>query len=485
MQNWHKKESIRIAKQMIRAFFIEKNVDEVLRHVNPNGFTWIGSGENEILNNIDDVRKHFKERINKVTLLYRIVGEEYLIGGSSLDSCLVIAKIKFQGVNDRRSYRSALHFSFYFQLIDDALMVSQWHVNIPIKQSLPEDGGHFMIHEQLAEPGESIMMDAQYRQGLLNNFFDVDNIAMKSFRYEEGFPYFYVNRAFLRLFGYSEPSKFMSPDKFSSLAHVHPEDQQRYMDHLAEHFPETLLLNPDREWQWHGSYQIIYRTQAFNQKEKFVLEWGNFLTLNGDPLVSAFVLPLELVASTVWLAQCFCPPPRKKARSKKKLACIGSDGHSFAFERLRNTHRKQHDHLAEVSKADGQREARRSHADRVQAAAAALGEHQPTRRLRKSLHQPLARFGFKRDELHFENAHEQFATKVEGSLRQSDHFGSRQRQGLLHVDPRVLIKKFFPDRNDHDRNDLEREKARAFADGESFYVEKIFTAKKFRCGILV
>ena len=60
MQNFYQKEAIQIAKRMIKAFFVAKNVDEVFNYINPKHFTWIGPGENEILTDIDEIRNHFK-----------------------------------------------------------------------------------------------------------------------------------------------------------------------------------------------------------------------------------------------------------------------------------------------------------------------------------------------------------------------------------------------------------------------------------------
>ena len=97
-------------------------------------------------------------------------------------------------------------------------------------------------------------------------------MAMKSFCYEEGFQYCYVNQAFLKLFGYTELQNFISQGNFSSLSHIHQDDQQRYIEHLAKSFPERRILNSSTEWQWHASYHIVYRTQSFNKVEKTFMD---------------------------------------------------------------------------------------------------------------------------------------------------------------------------------------------------------------------
>lgn len=292
MNDFYKKEAIRIVKAMLKAFFIEKNVDNVLKYVNPDSFTWIGSGEHELLTDIDDIRRHFQARCEDVASAYKMTGEEFITKNSSVDSCIVIAKIKFQGINERKNYESALHFSFYLQLIDGKLLVSHYHVHIPIKKRPFNYSQYFTINNRTDDSSELIQMDFQYQDSLLQQFLLNENNAFKSFLWEEGLPYCYVNQKFLSLVGFKNMKSFMAQESLSSLAHIHPDDQQRYINHLNATFPKSLVLNV-QEWKWHASYNIVYRTQTFDKHEKFVLEWGNLFTVNGRPLVNSFVLPLE------------------------------------------------------------------------------------------------------------------------------------------------------------------------------------------------
>ena len=90
MNDFYKKEAIQIVKSMLKAFFVEKNIDGVLKYVNRDSFTWIGIGEHEVLTNIDDIQKHFQTRCGEVASAYKISGEEYIIKNFSSDSCIVI-----------------------------------------------------------------------------------------------------------------------------------------------------------------------------------------------------------------------------------------------------------------------------------------------------------------------------------------------------------------------------------------------------------
>ncbi len=298
MQHYHQKESIQICKQMIKAFFIDKNVDRVLSYINPKNFTWIGPGENDILTNIDDIKNYFKDHCEIVTEAYKIVSEKYSIGVSSCDSCIVIAEIMFKGIKERQNYRSSLHFSFYVQLVNDKLLISHYHVHIPIKKALFDNSMQFMINKSVKNQSELIKMDLPYQSSLLHNFYDTKHMPMKSFCYEEGLPYCYVNPLFVNLVGYKELNEFIKQENFSSLAHIHPDDQEKYLKKLKECFPEMLTLNVSQEWQWHASYYITYRTRTFNNEGSEVFEWGNLFTLNGHPIVNSFVLPLKKSPAT-------------------------------------------------------------------------------------------------------------------------------------------------------------------------------------------
>lgn len=290
MKDFYKKEAVQVVKAMLKAFFVDKNVENVLKFVNPNNFTWIGPGENEILTDIDDVRKHFEAHCNKAACAYQIISEEFIAKNFSSDSCIVIAKLKFQGLNERKNYESALHFSFYLQLIDEKFTVSHYHVHIPNKKKPFNYLQYFTMNNRADNPHESLQIDAHYQESLLQQFFFGEQTAMKSFFYEDGLPYCYVNQPFLKLVGFKDLKSFMSREKVSSLAHIHPEDQQRYLNHLKSCFPEPVTLDL-QEWKWHASYNIIYRTQTFDKREKFVFEWGNLFSMNGRLIVNCFVLP--------------------------------------------------------------------------------------------------------------------------------------------------------------------------------------------------
>lgn len=278
---------------MIKAFFVDRDVEGVFRYVNPNHFTWIGPGETEVFTDIDEIRKHFQNYCDVAANAYRPVNEEYILGASSVDSCIVLVKLTVQGVKERQGIQTSLHFTFYFQLVEEKLLVSHYHVNIPVKNPSGRGAAVQLLRSDAAAQYEPLKADLQYHHELLNNFFDSDHVAMKSFYYEERLPYCYVNRAFAALVGCSDAKHFAPQFNRSSLMHIHPEDQQRYWEALARFFRKERVLDPLKEWQWHADYQIFYRLKRFDGGSRAVLEWGNLMTLNGRPIVNSVVLPQD------------------------------------------------------------------------------------------------------------------------------------------------------------------------------------------------
>ena len=299
MREFYERQAIVIVKQMIQAFYVEKDVDKVLSFTNPEKFTWIGSGESLVLTDFDEIRNFFKSKCGVITENYKIVDEDYFISASSADSCVVFAKISFRGTGARENYFPKLHFSFYLQIIDGELLVSHYHVHQPIKNVQIQAAQSMLAMDNFIGP-----VDLAYTNEILYNFFNATGIALKCFFYENDFPYCCVNKAFLNLVGLKKISDITNKNMLSSLAHIHPNDQQNYISRLENCFadkPRNLDLSS--EWQWQASYYLFYRMQTFDNAEKIVFEWGNLFTLNSRPIVNGFVLPMDNIKD-------ISPPPR-------------------------------------------------------------------------------------------------------------------------------------------------------------------------------
>lgn len=287
MQDYFQRKAIHSTKKMIRAFYVMKNVEGALEFFNRDRLTVIGIGEDNIFNSFDKVRDCFYKYAEIVTSAYKVVSENYHIEAASYDSCIVVAKVGFQADAARLNQRISLHFSFYFQLIDDKVLITFAHVHMPEK---PPD-------EKF--PKETLHADVKFHKDLLYQFENTNHIAAKSFHLKDDLPYCYVNDLFLELLGCND----LIVGIYSSLAHIHPNDQQKYFNFIQKIFAEKNA-GVSENWRWHNSYRVMYRLVNCKHEEIKVLEWGNLLSLNGNFIVNIFVVPLnemEIINDT--------PPP--------------------------------------------------------------------------------------------------------------------------------------------------------------------------------
>ena len=272
MQNYFQREAITATKKMIRAFYILKDVEGALKFFSKEQLTFIGIGENEIFNSFDKVREHYYKFAEIVISTYEIISEDYRVDAASYDTCIVVAKIGFQADAAHFNHRISLHFSFYFQLIDDKLWITFAHVHMPEKT--PDK--------------ETLHADVKLRKDLHYQFENTNYIAAKSFLLKDDLPYRYVNDLFLKLLD----CKNINLENYSSLAHIHPNDQQKYFNFMQKIFAEKKA-GVSEGWCWHNSYRVIYRLMNCKCEEIKVLEWVNLLSLNGNFIVKSFVTPLD------------------------------------------------------------------------------------------------------------------------------------------------------------------------------------------------
>lgn len=272
MQNYFKREAITATKKLIRLLYVRKDIEGALKFFSKDKLTFIGIGEEDIFYSYDELRNYTYSFIDAVISSYKIVSEDYHIRAASLDSCIVVAKIDFQADEEHFNYKIPMHFSFYFQQIDNNVLITFAHVHSPEKDT-----------------GEKLHAEMKIHRSLLNQFENINYIAAKSFRYKDELPYCYVNEQFIKLLGCSKKIDF---ENYSSLSDIHPNDQQKYFDFLKRIFNNKKAFVSEN-WHWHNSYCVMYRLINRNRDEIKVLEWGSFLSLNGNFIVNSFVMPLD------------------------------------------------------------------------------------------------------------------------------------------------------------------------------------------------
>ena len=99
--------SLNAAREMINAYYVEKNIDKLFEHINLRNFTWSGYDLDKSFSNAQDFRKYVVESLPHLRF-YNLIDENYTVGGESQDSCFIIAKIKLFDTRTQKIFE--LHF---------------------------------------------------------------------------------------------------------------------------------------------------------------------------------------------------------------------------------------------------------------------------------------------------------------------------------------------------------------------------------------
>ncbi|MBR1419472.1 MAG: nuclear transport factor 2 family protein [Selenomonadaceae bacterium] len=271
MHKFQLNRAVKIAGEMIKAFYIKGDVEKVLSYINSNNFTWIGGSVDQILTNIEDVRKFFYRFVDVIRESLDFLSEDYQVVASSEDSCVIVSKIILR--DKQHSNQVKLFFSFYFQIVDKKILCSSYHVHhLDLNCGCPLY--QFVYNDEIKIDSPRL---------------DMTKIAMKSFLLEDCLPYIYINLQFIELIGYKRLRNFIAMSQKSSLSQIHPADQSRYVE----------VLNRCRsKLKDQNSYFVSYRTQSpeqIDQDSSQVFEWGMISKIDDRFVVNALVFPIEEV----------------------------------------------------------------------------------------------------------------------------------------------------------------------------------------------
>lgn len=127
--------ALKAAREMIQAYYVERNVEGVFKHLSSENFSFIGFIEGISFNSKEAFREYAEVSLPN-TLNYQLVDEDYSIGGQSQDSCFIIARINFMYTRAQKSF--VLNFFFYFIQRDDKIICTHYHVSRSFKANLLE-----------------------------------------------------------------------------------------------------------------------------------------------------------------------------------------------------------------------------------------------------------------------------------------------------------------------------------------------------------
>ena len=271
MHKFQLNRAVKIAGEMIKAFYIKGDVEKVLSYINSNNFTWIGGSVDQILTNIEDVRKFFYRFVDVIRESLDFLSEDYQVVASSEDSCIIVAKIILK--DKQHSNQVKLFFSFYFQIVDKKILCSSYHVH-HLDLNCGSPLYQFVYNDEIKIDSPRL---------------DMTKIATKGFLLEDCLPYIYINLQFIELIGYKRLQNFIAMSQKSSLSQIHPADQSRYVEVLNRCRSKSKDQN---------SYFVSYRTQSpeqIDQDSSQVFEWGMISKVDDRFVVNALVFPIEEV----------------------------------------------------------------------------------------------------------------------------------------------------------------------------------------------
>ena len=126
MKKYYLDMALKAAREMIQAYYVDRNVEGVFKHLSEENFSFMGFIEGNFFNS-KEAFKEYAEVSLPNTLNYKMVDENYSVGGQSQDSCLVIAKISFVYTRTQKPF--VLNFFFYFNLRGGEIICTHYHVS--------------------------------------------------------------------------------------------------------------------------------------------------------------------------------------------------------------------------------------------------------------------------------------------------------------------------------------------------------------------
>ena len=133
MKKFYLESALKATREMIQAYYVERNVEGVFEHLSAENFSFMGFIEGICFDSKEAFREYAEVSLPR-TLNYKIIEEDYSVGGQSKDSCFIVAKINFLYTRTQKNF--VLNFFFYFIERDDEIICTHYHVSRSFKANL-------------------------------------------------------------------------------------------------------------------------------------------------------------------------------------------------------------------------------------------------------------------------------------------------------------------------------------------------------------
>ncbi len=250
---------------VLKAYFVESNMEKALSYFSKDCSSWIGWGENELYLNYPDVFNTFTRRTGDI-LRHTMDDTNSCVLFDSGNFCMVLVTATITPAPQTGTYfKETSRFTFAFRNEDGEPKVVQLHSSAPwhklqVGELYPQEEGSkafFKLEQQLDGSNLPAFTAANTPNGLKCCLVDKD------------YPAVYLNKALYKLAGYDSMTEMLTATHGEMKNMVYAADLPKLKKVMATHCGSE-------------PYTINYRLLRKDGTAVWVLERGQFTPTNGD-----------------------------------------------------------------------------------------------------------------------------------------------------------------------------------------------------------
>lgn len=250
---------------VLKAYFIESNMEKALSYFSKDCSSWIGWGENELYLNYPDVFNTFTRRTGDI-LRHTMDDTNSCVLFDGGNFCMVLVTATITPAPQTGTYfKETARFTFAFRAEDGEPKVVQLHSSAPwhklqVGELYPQEEGSkafFKLEQQLDGSNLPAFTAANTPNGLKCCLVDKD------------YPAVYINKALYKLAGYNSMTEMLTATHGEMKNMVYAADLPKLKKVMATHCGSE-------------PYTINYRLLRKDGTAVWVLERGQFTPTDGD-----------------------------------------------------------------------------------------------------------------------------------------------------------------------------------------------------------
>ena len=250
---------------VLKAYFVESNMEKALSYFSKDCSSWIGWGENELYLNYPDVFNTFTRRTGEI-LRHTMDDTNSCVLFDGANFCMVLVTATITPAPQTGTYfKETGRFTFAFRAEDGEPKVVQLHSSAPwhklqVGELYPQEEGSkafFKMEQQLDRSNLPAFTAANTPNGLKCCLVDKD------------YPAVYLNKALYKLAGYNSMTEMLTATHGEMKNMIYAADLPKLKKVMATHCGSE-------------PYTINYRLLRKDGTAVWVLERGQFTPTDGD-----------------------------------------------------------------------------------------------------------------------------------------------------------------------------------------------------------